>query len=268
MRAWREPFTFVRKSGHRKVVLAVSEVLVFTSEEFGKVRTLTQNNEILFVAADVCAALGLANSRKAVSRLDDDEKGVTSSDTLGGKQQMNVVTEAGLYNLVLASRKPEAKGFKRWITHDVIPQIRKTGQYRTKGKQPLSEEVQQKRAEAMLLNARTRQSKAWMAISDKTTVPEYKRICQQKAAEALAGKPVLPLEEVKERTYSAADIGKVYGVSAMKIGQLANKHNLKTPQYGKYFYSKSEHSCKEVETFRYYQSAISRFDELLKGGTE
>lgn len=246
----------------------MSEILVFKSEEFGQVRTLFQNNEILFVAADVCKALEICNPRDAVRRLDDDERADVGLTDGSQKRYYNAVTEAGLYNLVLASRKPEAKGFKRWITHDVIPQIRKTGQYRTKGKQPLPEEVQQKRAEAMLLNARTRQSKAWMAISDKTTVPEYKRICQQKAAEALAGKPVLPLEEVKERTYSAADIGKVYGVSAMKIGQLANKHNLKTPQYGKYFYSKSEHSCKEVETFRYYQSAISRFDELLKGGTE
>ncbi len=244
----------------------MGEVLVFTSEEFGKVRTLFQNNEILFVAADVCKALEIKNTRDAVARLDADEKGVGSTDTLGGKQKVNVVTEAGLYNLVLASRKPEAKNFKRWITHDVIPQIRKTGQYAAKGRKPLPDEVQQKRAEAMLLNARTRQSKAWMNICDKTTVPEYKRICQQKAAEALAGVPVLPLEEVKERTYSAADIGKVYGVSAMKIGQLANKHNLKTSQYGKYFYSKSEHSCKEVETFRYYQSAISKFGELLKGG--
>ena len=241
----------------------MGEVLVFTSEEFGKVRTLFQNNEILFVAADVCKVLDLSNPTKAVSRLDADER---ANLKLGRQGSTNVVTEAGLYNLVLASRKPEAKNFKRWITHEVIPQIRKTGQYAAKGRKPLPDEVQQKRAEAMLLNARTRQSKAWMAISDKTTVPEYKRICQQKAAEALAGTPVLPLEEVKERTYSAADIGKVYGVSAMKIGQLANKHNLKTPQYGKYFYSKSEHSCKEVETFRYYQSAISKFGDLLKGG--
>lgn len=241
----------------------MGEVLVFTSEEFGKVRTLFQNNEILFVAADVCKVLDLSNPTKAVSRLDADER---ANLKLGRQGSTNVVTEAGLYNLVLASRKPEAKNFKRWITHDVIPQIRKTGQYAAKGRKPLPDEVQQKRAEAMLLNARTRQSKAWMNICDKTTVPEYKRICQQKAAEALAGVPVLPLEEVKERTYSAADIGKVYGVSAMKIGQLANKHNLKTPQYGKYFYSKSEHSCKEVETFRYYQSAISKFGDLLKGG--
>lgn len=126
--------------------------------------------------------------------------------------------------------------------------------------------MQEKRAEAMLLNARTRQSKAWMNISDKTNVPEYKRICQQKAAEALAGVPCLPMEEAKERTYSATEVGNILGISAMKVGQLANKYNLKVPENGKYFYSKSEHSCKEVETFRYYECAINKFAELLKGG--
>lgn len=246
----------------------MSEVLVFTSEEFGKVRSILRNDEILFVAADVCKALEIKNPRDALTRLDADEKADVGLTDGRQRRKYNAVNEAGLYNLVLTSRKPEAKGFKRWITHDVIPQIRKTGQYAVKGSKILPEDIQRKRAEAMLLNARTRQSKAWMNISDKTTVSEYKRICQQKAAEALAGKPVLPLEEVKEKTYSAAEIGKVYGVSAMKIGQLANKHNLKTPQYGKYFYSKSEHSCKEVETFRYYQSAISKFGDLLKGGAD
>ena len=244
----------------------MNSLQIFKNDQFGEIRTVVQNNEILFVAADVCRALEIKNPRDAVKRLDEDEKGVVLTDTPGGEQNMNVVNEYGLYNLVLTSRKPEAKAFKRWITHDVIPAIRKTGGYNAKNKTGVSDEVQHKRAEAMLLNARTRQSKAWMNISDKTSVPEYKRICQQKAAEALAGVPCLPMEEVKERTYSAKEIGDILGVSAMKIGQLANKHNLKTQQYGKYFYSKSEHSCKEVETFRYYQCAISKLDELLKAG--
>lgn len=79
-----------------------------------------------FVAADVCRALGLGNSRQTLSYLDDDEKGVITSDTLGGKQEMSTINEPGLYSLILRSRKPEAKAFKRWITHEVI---RKTGGY-------------------------------------------------------------------------------------------------------------------------------------------
>jgi prophage antirepressor-like protein len=82
-----------------------------------------------FVARDVCDALGIANHSHAVSRLDEDEKGVANSDTLGGTQQVTTVNEAGLYSLTLTSRKPEAKRFKRWITHEVLPALRRTGRY-------------------------------------------------------------------------------------------------------------------------------------------
>jgi prophage antirepressor-like protein len=82
-----------------------------------------------FVAADVCAALALPETHKAIARLDDDEKGRNSIPTPGGSQDMSVVNESGLYDLVLGSRKPEAKRFKRWVTHEVLPAIRKTGTY-------------------------------------------------------------------------------------------------------------------------------------------
>lgn len=82
-----------------------------------------------FSAADVCAALTIANSRDALDRLDDDEKGVATADTLGGAQEIATVNESGLYSLILTSRKPEAKKFKRWVTHEVLPSIRKSGGY-------------------------------------------------------------------------------------------------------------------------------------------
>lgn len=112
----------------------LNSLKVFENKKFGKVRTITQNGEPLFIAKDVCDILGLSNSRKALTRLDEDEKGVTLSDALGGKQNLSVVNEYGLYNLVLASRKPEAKAFKRWMTHEVIPAIRKHGGYLTPDK--------------------------------------------------------------------------------------------------------------------------------------
>ena len=107
----------------------MNELQIFKSHEFGEIRTTVQNGEPWFVAADVCKALDIENNRKATNRLDDDEKGVTSSDTPGGKQNLTIVNEAGLYSLVLGSRKPEAKAFKRWITHEVLPTIRRTGGY-------------------------------------------------------------------------------------------------------------------------------------------
>ncbi len=82
-----------------------------------------------FVAKDVCNVLGLSTFRTSLALLDDDEKGVHSVDSLGGPQEMGIISEAGLYALLLRSRKPEAKEFKRWVTHEVLPQIRKTGRY-------------------------------------------------------------------------------------------------------------------------------------------
>lgn len=107
----------------------MNDVTIFRKDEFGAVRAVMLEGEPWFVAADVCRALGLGNSSKAVMPLDDDEKGITNSNTLGGEQKMVIVSEPGLYSLIVRSRKPEAKAFKRWITHEVIPAIRKTGGY-------------------------------------------------------------------------------------------------------------------------------------------
>lgn len=109
----------------------MNELKTFQNPKFGTIRTTTINGEPWFVAADVCKALDLNNNRMAIERLDVDEKGVSSIDTPGGKQELTIVNEPGLYALVLGSRKPEAKAFKRWITHDVIPTIRKHGAYMT-----------------------------------------------------------------------------------------------------------------------------------------
>ena len=109
----------------------MNQLQVFNNTEFGRVRTMVINGSPWFVAKDVCECLGLTKHRDAVSRLDGDERGSVEVDTLGGTQQMAAVNEYGLYNLVLSSRKPSAKAFKRWITHEVIPAIRKHGAYMT-----------------------------------------------------------------------------------------------------------------------------------------
>lgn len=108
----------------------MNDVTIFRKDEFGAVRAVTLKGEPWFVAADVCRALGLGNSSQAIAKLDDDEKsGVIISDPHGREQVTRFISESGLYALVLSSRKPEAKAFKRWITHEVIPEIRKTGGY-------------------------------------------------------------------------------------------------------------------------------------------
>jgi prophage antirepressor-like protein len=89
------------------------------------------------VAKDVCEVLGIANARDALQRLDDDEKGVATTDTLGGKQTLATVYESGLYALIFTSRKEEAKAFRKWVTSEVLPAIRKTGAYAVPGTLPV-----------------------------------------------------------------------------------------------------------------------------------
>lgn len=105
----------------------MNELQIFKNSEFGEIRTVTKNNEPWFVAIDVCNALDLKNPTVSVGRLDEDE--VTKFNLGGLSGESNIVSEYGLYNLILASRKKEAKKFKRWITHEVIPSIRKHGAY-------------------------------------------------------------------------------------------------------------------------------------------
>ena len=95
--------------------------------------TTDESGETWWVAKDVCDVLEIQNIAQAVGRLDEDEKGICSTDTPGGSQEVNTVNEFGLYALILGSRKPEAKAFKRWMTHEVLPSIRRTGRYEAPG---------------------------------------------------------------------------------------------------------------------------------------
>lgn len=104
----------------------MNELQVFNNAIFGDVRIILQDNEPWFVAKDVCDCLEHTNTTMALQRLDADERAKLN---LGRQGETNVINEYGLYNLVLSSRKPEAKEFKRWITHDVLPALRRTGSY-------------------------------------------------------------------------------------------------------------------------------------------
>lgn len=108
----------------------MNEIQTFESDQFGTVRAVRgEDGEPMFVAKDVCAVLELKNPRSTLALLDEDEKGVHIVDTPGGEQQMTIVSEPGFYKLVMRSRKPEAKAFQRWVTHEVLPALRRDGGY-------------------------------------------------------------------------------------------------------------------------------------------
>lgn len=140
-----------------------NEIKFFENPSFGSVRVVMRGEEPWFVARDVCKCLGIANARDAVSRLDEDEKGVGVSDTLGGAQDMCIISESGLYTPVIRSNKPEAKDFRRWVTHDVLPSIRKTGMYMPNFNDPLEA------------------AKAWVAAEEKRRAAELQAQAAQKA---------------------------------------------------------------------------------------
>ena len=108
----------------------MEQLKIFENEEFGQIRTVMRDGEVWFVGKDVANGLGYSNARKALGdHVDKEDKGVTKRDTLGGVQELTIVNESGLYSLILSSKLPSARKFKRWVTSEVLPAIRKTGIY-------------------------------------------------------------------------------------------------------------------------------------------
>lgn len=106
------------------------DLQVFANAEFGEIRTLEIDGQPWFVGRDVAEVLGYSNTSKALKdHVDDEDKGVTKRYTLGGKQNLTIINESGLYSLILSSKLPQAKAFKRWVTNDVLPAIRNHGSY-------------------------------------------------------------------------------------------------------------------------------------------
>lgn len=243
----------------------MNEIQIFSSEEFGKIRVIEQNGEPWFVGKDVAEALGYSNTRDALDRhVDADDKNtVVNPDGKRGNPNMAIINESGLYSLILSSKLPSAKKFKRWVTAEVLPSIRKTGRYMNPRSKQNGDD-KSKLAEARLMNARSRMSSQFLKLANVDTLSkEYKNILVSKAAEVLAGEPVISLPKSKQKTYSAKEIGDMFGISANKVGRIANLHGLKVSEYGEYYRSQSEHSNKEVDTWVYYDSVIPVFARLL-----
>lgn len=108
----------------------MNELMIFNNPEFGEIRTVGIDGDPWFVGKDVAQALGYSNTRKALAdHVDEEDKGVTKRDTLGGSQELTIINESGLYSLVLSSKLPGAKKFRRWVTAEVIPSVRRNGGY-------------------------------------------------------------------------------------------------------------------------------------------
>lgn len=240
---------------------------VFENENFGSVRSmLDENGEPWLIGKDVATALGYANPSKAViDHVDDEDKRfemVPVSDSQNGNLVKTAfINESGLYSLVLSSKLPTAKNFRRWVTSEVLPSIRKTGSYTAPREYTETEKLE--------IAARDREARLASANFLKELASNYEGryhdILLAHATKELTGEFLLPLPKAERRTYSATEIGEQLGVSAHKIGTIAKQHNLKTSEYGEWVVDKARHASKEVQSFRYYDNIVPILSAIIGG---
>lgn len=246
------------------------QIKVFNNTEFGEIRSMTIDGEPWFVGKDVAAALGYTNTRKALAdHVDNEDKkdGVTIRDSIGREQNPVIINESGMYSLILSSKLEGAKRFKRWVTSEILPSIRKTGAYATDSAaaeyKTRELRIREMNAQARLINAETRRL---------TVLQKGKGLSQVavdtlavKAVERVTGKDLGDYLPQVEKTYSASEIGNALGITAAKVGRLANAHGLKTDEYGITVMDKSRYSSKEVASFRYNEKGKAKLREILEG---
>lgn len=218
----------------------MTDLQIFNNDRFGQVRIIPVDGELMFVAKDVCDCLEITKHRDAISRLDSDERGSVKLDTPGGKQDIAAINEYGLYSLVLSSRKPEAKEFKRWITHDVIPAIRKTGSYSIVIPQTLPEALRAYADEVESHNA----TKAIVAQQEQQ-IAEFKPV-KDYVDKILSSKSCLAITQI------AAD----YGLSAQELNKILHEAGLQR-KVGDQWILYKQHMAKgftKSETFTFCRS--------------
>lgn len=193
----------------------MQDIQIFNNVEFGKVRTITKNNEVWFVATDICKALDLSNPSMAVLKVDDDER---SKFNLGRQGSVNIINEYGLYNLVLASRKKEAKLFKRWIIHEVIPSIRKHGIYATSQTidNMLADPDNAIKVFSTLKEERQQRIALEQENKEQTKVIEAMKPIKQYYDDVLTAKSAMNITQ----------IAKQYGLSGKKLNEILNQEKI------------------------------------------
>ena len=203
----------------------MNELKIFENKEFGSIRTVVIGNEPYFVGKDVAEILGYSNCRQALkTNVDGEDKGVHSVDTLKGKQNMTIINESGLYSLILSSKLPKAKKFKRWVTCEVLPSIRQTGAYMTA-----------ETLEKVLYNPDTIISIATQLKSLQTEIAQKNQLIGELKPKADYVDMILNNKGLVTITQIAKD----YGMSGNRMNKLLNTYGVQYKQSGQWLlYSK------------------------------
>lgn len=240
-------------------------VQLFKKEDLGMVRILGDKDNPLFCLKDVCEILEHTTPTKIkdsiINEFGDDLNQIHPIvDNLGRTQKAIFITEPQLYFILMRSDKPKAKPFRKWVINEVLPSIRKTGSYTIKNKKEMQKEkpvsYSQKLRAVKLL-------KEYSDLYRDKYDGRYSQILDSYAIKELTGEHILPLPERTEHYYTAAEVGEILGVSANRIGRIANLNHLKNEKYGKWFIDKAKYVNKEIEAFRYNQKGIDYIKTLI-----
>lgn len=238
----------------------MSELQLIKSAKFGEIQAdiYSKNDEPYMTTEQLGACLGFSNGRKGIDNIvkrNPDLKKQEFSTTLktravdGKMRDVRIFTEDGIYEITMLAKTEKAKEFRSWV-RKILKSLRK-GDTKLVSMTDYQKMMMQTRAE----NAKIRKAQILTRLANQYD-GTYKEVLNAHATKELTGEYLLPLPQLPDKTYSASELGAMLGVSANKIGTLANRHNLKTEQYGSWFNDKAKHCNKEVQSFRYYPSVI------------
>lgn len=214
----------------------MNELKIFENPEFGSIRTVEVNGEPWFVGKDVAEALGYKNTRAAIKKhVFDEDKGVASTDTLGGKQRMVIINESGLYALTFGSELPKVKGFKQWVTSEVLPAIRKTGGYIPTTPQMSEQEIMAKAVQISMATI-AQQKDAILALESRNAMQE--QIIHEMQPKADYTDMILQSKSV----VNINQIAKDYGMTAQEMNKILHEIGIQYKQGGQWLLYKKYHS--------------------------
>ena len=228
------------------------EIVVKEQFSLASVDCFEENSTLWFRLSDIAKVLEVGRSAASMWKDLADEDELVFKKVEHSKEPAPYGAESLLYRILNRSNSPKAKPFERWVTKEVIPSIRKTGAYSIpkKSQQEIDNETKQ-------LNLA--EADYWRSLADRySDNKNYEQILLAYSTKAVAGEFVLPLPKLEEKNYSATEVGKQLGISANKVGKIANRLGIKIDgEYGKWYVDKSPYSAKEVNSFRYSQKAIN-----------
>ncbi len=244
------------------------QVFIYNGES---IRTINIDGEPYFVGKDIATVLGYQRTADAVTAHVDEEDRLTRCFTESGqRREMTVINESGMYALIFASKLPEAKNFKHWVTHEVLPSIRRTGSYSVNS--TISPEEFELKRDALNLE-RAKFINSMIENPPFPMTPETKTVFGHECFKLAAGHDYLAmLPESTEKWYTAGEIGAEIGLSANKVGRIAKANGIKAPEgesneYGRWIFSKSQYSSREVSSFIYSEAGLEWFKEYQQEET-